>query len=244
MSDNTFTDVITEDTELGIAIFNMANLKYFFFMLLILSFLVMSFSKGTNNRNIRMSFRRRKIAQSWTNEKRDKIKALSKKTVDIKDFKSFKPSDVENITAINTLVNSYISKMYEEIKPLIPLSGQNNEDMVNTCISESSHEDSKSNLSSLNDPNSTLNKKSLCTESLAASSVVDVVAAPPGSINNFPEGLQISGEMEQGSERSTPEDTVKESLLKSHPGIQRKRSILKTQKNVWFDLGQNKVKII
>mmetsp|Transcript_25183 Transcript_25183/g.24948 ORF Transcript_25183/g.24948 Transcript_25183/m.24948 type:complete len:118 (+) Transcript_25183:8-361(+) len=117
MSDNNFTDVIIEDAQIGASIFSMLNLKYYFFAILIISFLVMSCGKSSTDRRMRLLSQRRKIVQVWTSEKRDKIKDLSKKSVDIKDFRQFKPSDIENITALNTLINSYISKMYEEIKP-------------------------------------------------------------------------------------------------------------------------------
>ena len=121
MSDDNFTDFSEEEIKLGGTIFSMVNLKYFFFGMLILSFLVMSFGRQTGTRRIRLINRKRKFIQEWSREKGEKIKALSKKSVDIKDFTKYKPSDIENITALNTLINSYISKMYEEIVSTFPV---------------------------------------------------------------------------------------------------------------------------
>ena len=50
--------------------------------------------------------------------------------------------------------------------------------------------------------------------------------------------------MEQGSERNITFGDKKEDEIKDTPGFERKRSILKTSKNVWFNLDKNKVKII
>ena len=244
MSDNNFTDLSDEEKELGSAIFSMINLKYFFFAMLILSFLVMSFSKGTNNRRIRLLNRRRKVVPVWDNEKRNKIKALSKKSVDIKDFKGYKPSDVENITALNTLINSYISKMYEEIKPCLTLNNPISSSKAANYVSGTNLEERKGSLK--HPENFGLEDDKNCDRSGSPPEATTGkgVALPPVSTNKNSEGSQNSGEMEQGSERNSSEGDSRDSLVKDTPGIVRKRSILKAQKNVVFNLGQNKVKII
>ena len=50
---------------------------------------------------------------------KDKYQSLWKKSVDIRDFSRFKPSDVENITILNTLINQYISRLWEDITTTI-----------------------------------------------------------------------------------------------------------------------------
>ena len=43
-----------------------------------------------------------------------------KNSVNIKNFNKYKPSDVENITLLNTLINAYISKVYDDISYNVP----------------------------------------------------------------------------------------------------------------------------
>eukprot|EP00345_Euplotes_harpa_P004474 CAMPEP_0168331190 /NCGR_PEP_ID=MMETSP0213-20121227/8184_1 /TAXON_ID=151035 /ORGANISM="Euplotes harpa, Strain FSP1.4" /LENGTH=158 /DNA_ID=CAMNT_0008334915 /DNA_START=12 /DNA_END=488 /DNA_ORIENTATION=+ len=55
---------------------------------------------------------RRKYAKLFDNRK---LIELKNRSVDIKDFAPFKPSEVENITMLNTLINANISRIYNDV---------------------------------------------------------------------------------------------------------------------------------
>ena len=60
-----------------------------------------------------------KLKNVWDDQMKCKYENLCKKTVDIRDFSKFKPSDIENITVLNTLINQYISRLCDNITTTI-----------------------------------------------------------------------------------------------------------------------------
>lgn len=118
MSVTDYADAIIEVIPTPFAIlrtfFTFVNLKIFFVLVIVVSFIIMTI--GKNHSRMGFKGKARKIFVQWTDDKRRKFQELSKRSVDIKDFTKYKSSDVENITLLNTFINAYISKVYEEIK--------------------------------------------------------------------------------------------------------------------------------
>ena len=93
---------------------NFFYLKYLFIFVLIFSFLFMMLGKSNNSIKMTRNSRRNYMLL-WNDDKHEKMKGLLKKSTNIQNFEKYKPSDIENITLLNTLINAYISKMYDEL---------------------------------------------------------------------------------------------------------------------------------
>ena len=98
---------------------------------------------GKSSNHIRKRRGSRRMELKWNNETKKHFMNLKQKSVDIKDFSKYRSSDVENITLLNTLINGYISKLYNKLPKESSTSPTSN-----TIVNESKEEQ-------LNTPNET-----------------------------------------------------------------------------------------
>ena len=153
---------------------------------------------------------------------KDKYQSLCKKSVDIRDFSRFKPSDVENITILNTLINQYISRLWEDITTTIsavinePQTSNNNSEV--DC--SNSQGDQNDNSFSIKDSGSTETQ----------------------DIQNFSQSNPINAGIRDFSNMNIISDS---SLLESDQINQSaKRKNRRIQKQVSFNDTMNEVRIL
>jgi hypothetical protein len=231
MSDGNYEDNIGELVKAvephAFRLFSFVNLKIFFVVLLVCSFLFMMLGKNSHTSRRRRLIRRN-FSQVWNDEKKQKFKELTKKSVDIKDFSKYRPSDIENITLLNTLINAYISKVYEELVSRFPSlddispksTTDNTESVVTNAMDESK--------SSANDIKMTASE-----ENQKAGDHTNIVPGlDDASLPETSEVPSASTELEQGSHVDSSLQAnftdAQDKVLSSS----RKRSILKSRKNV------------
>jgi hypothetical protein len=236
--DDNVGDIVQEYSRIHFSFINFFYLKYFFIFVLVFSFLFMMLGKNSN-KNRRRKSSRRNFTQIWNNEKKEKIKELTKKSVDIKDFKKYKPSDVENITLLNTLINAYISKVYEEITS----SGSKGNRLNSQNLSSNSNESSRNQEQSDADK---LSQKSLSK----LNSEINAENNPSNTTNSDinlqmihrrkdGESLSASNEVEQGSHIDCDYQDYMNNTISDLQKTPRQKSILKQKKNVCFKLDLN-----
>lgn len=98
-------------SQLMAIMFDTVNLKIFMVTILIVSFLITTFAKESARSRDRHWHRTN--VQSWSTDKLNKCKELIKKGMDIKNFDIISEGDLDNITLINTLINTYDNETYE-----------------------------------------------------------------------------------------------------------------------------------
>lgn len=152
---------------------------------------------------------------------KDKYQSLCKKSVDIRDFSRFKPSDVENITILNTLINQYISRLWEDIT---------------TTIS-----------AVINEPQTSNNLEIDCSKSQGdqndnSFSIKDSGSTETQNIQDFSQSNPINAGIRDFSNMSIISDS---SLLESDQINQSaKRKNRRIQKQVSFNDTKNEVRIL
>ena len=112
----TIFEAMSDLQELILSWFTFVNIKIIFVVLLILLYLITSLSKSTIHSSRLQDWLISTLTQH-NEEKIKKLRELTKKGVDIKDFGGYITSDVDNITLINTLINSYSKHTYSLLVP-------------------------------------------------------------------------------------------------------------------------------
>ena len=181
---------------------------------------------------------RRKFIESWNEETKKKFVDLKNKTADVKDFSKFKQSDVENITVLNTLINAWITKLYDSTKFQDDVKREDTYDQQNLTNSKDHsnkiYENPVSKVKSARfsgddwvyhlkvcDPKSFENKSNL-------------------KINDY----KMMAESEQGSMMDFNKIADKHNYQNEYLSSYQRRSILKLKKTVWFNLHRNQTRII
>lgn len=221
----------------SLKLLSFSNLKYIFVMILVFSFIFMTLSNKAGT-VVRRKTSRRNVLQTWNDDKRQKFKELTKKSVDIKDFSNYKPSDIENITLLNTLINAYISKVYEDL--IGPSTNNSPPSETNTLSNKNNAEEDKSTLDCKNEPErDTLNLSVETADQKMSTQLLE----PRNGKRRSRDTMSASNEMEQGSHIDCEFGDNLTSALSEAPANYRKRSILKFRRNVSFNLQRNQVKV-
>ena len=131
---------------------------------------------------------------SWNDETKKKILDLSKRSVDIKDFSKYKSSDIENITLLNTLVNTWISKLYEDLAN----SMNRNSSTIETQLPTSAKNDQE--VKSDEDSQNKVINIEITDNSLAKTSEESKIEVAEDGKTKSSEPIGIFNELEQGSE--------------------------------------------
>lgn len=218
-------DILTKQSHSPLSL-NFVYLKYLFIFVLIFSFLFMMLGKSNKPHRLSSSSRRN-FKLLWNDDKHEKMKGLLKKSTNISNFEKYKPSDIENITLLNTLINAYISKIYDELSCL---KGPNN--LTSDILNKSGEQKDKIELDKLSSLETPSYRSSILVKHISADShQVECTSSRTESDSN-----PASNEVEQGSHIDCD---YQANALSEAPKMKRSRSILKTKKNVCFNMALN-----
>eukprot|EP00345_Euplotes_harpa_P006525 CAMPEP_0168330390 /NCGR_PEP_ID=MMETSP0213-20121227/7701_1 /TAXON_ID=151035 /ORGANISM="Euplotes harpa, Strain FSP1.4" /LENGTH=168 /DNA_ID=CAMNT_0008333949 /DNA_START=205 /DNA_END=708 /DNA_ORIENTATION=+ len=79
-----------------------------------------------------------KSNKSWDETMKNRYEALYKRSIEIKDFSKFKTSDIENITVLNTVLNAYISRLYQGFTSTLAAVTNGSADLLSEAHQENS----------------------------------------------------------------------------------------------------------
>lgn len=236
--DDNVGDFVQEHSRIPFSFINFFYLKYFFIFILVFSFLFMMLGKNSN-KNRRRKSSRRNFNQIWNNEKKEKIKELTKKSVDIKDFKRYKPSDVENITLLNTLINAYISKVYEEITGSGSKTNRLNTQNLSSNSNDSNPIREQSDADKLSQNSPSKRNSEFIAENNPSNTTNSDKNMQMIHRRKDGESLSASNEVEQGSHIDCDYQDYLNNTMSDMQKTPKQKSILKQKKNVCFKLDLN-----